>query len=280
MDVLMTAHLPTAYSLDDIAGDELEPELCEPIVRPVRDFSDEDEPKTVNAFIEHALPKDVRAPRDMIETLEPDRELDRDFDPDPTLPPMRLSKVMRPSPPKRDGFVSPSSIPADEITKTCFGKNPLNEEVAFRDGSGALRGLSDGYAADDESFGDVPGYGPDSLDDLPGLPQEKRSFEQVLERVRAPRPRHDVAPQRYIQTKITSNPKIGIMPEDTSIVLSERDDAPDGRSGFADGKPYQMATAEADALTKPPRTVSPYIIVGLGVIGAIVALFHAIQAPL
>lgn len=340
MDVLMTAHMPTSFDLDDIAGDELgdareelrakkppksvhaapskarvvEPEVSDPIVRPVvDDFAENDEPATVSAYLEHVIPggraakqkqplrpvdtAPMRAKRDpfteqpisnknLAPALDAIDTLDPSLDPDQTLPPV----------PKRPGaiaFASPRSIPANETTKTNFG--PLDDGLGD-----AIDPLQDPFAYDDDfadEFGDdqIAPLGAEaeealSFDDLPGLGAasfdgeavaEKRSFSQILERVRVPqRPRHDVAPQRYIQTKITSNPKIGITPEDTSIVISERDEALDAVSGFADGKPYQLASAEVEALTKPPRRIAPYIIIVAGVIAAGVALFHAIAAPI
>jgi hypothetical protein len=316
MDVLMTAHLPTSFDLDDIAGDELgdaryekktskpyksihnplmskvggvfEPEVSDPIVRPVEDFSDADEPATVNAFLEHVLPDVARPPkakpRKVAHNTTPMRPLKEPnlaadlidtVDPDPTLPPMRLASP-KSTRPDRSGFASPSSIPQNEVTKTCFG---LEEQLLFDDDLPVDESLP---LDEDVPFGDIaPEHDDGSFDDVPGFGQSvesaRASFDQVLERVR--KPRLDVAPQRYIPTKITSNPRIGITPEDTSIVMNDREETGDSTSGFADGK-ASIASREMSALTKPPRLVSPYIIVALGVVGAIAALVHAIQSPL
>jgi hypothetical protein len=294
MDVLMTAHLPVSLSIEDIAGDEMgddryerpvsrdrsmaqrsmaRVEVSEALVRPVHDF-DEEEPHTVNQFVEPSLPEGsrvarVKSPvrRKATEQQRPAREsfpkiaAEPSYDPDPTLPPRRaLSRALDRS---ADGFaVRP--IPADEITKTSYGQLRSIE----RPEQTTLE------LAHDEELADLP-----YADDMPAPKAE--SFDDILSRVRSPRPRHDVAPQRYIPTVITSQPKIGITAEDTSLhTLDELERDPlDSPSGFADGNAAVMDSAAADALTKPPRMVSPYVIVGLGVIGVIAALFHAIAVP-
>lgn len=284
MDVLMTAHLPVSFSIEDIAGDELgdarydrpmsRVEVSEALVRPVHDFDEDDMPHTVNQFIEPALPEVSRAAaaaaaakkqpvrRKPTEQQRPLRDSQPkiaipsapSYDPDPTMPPR--SALPRSMP--REVV----SIP-DEITKTSYGQ---------------LRGIDRPEQttlelAHDEELAELP-----MIDDMPP-PASAGSFDDILNRVRSPRPRHDVAPQRYIPTVITSQPKIGITAEDTSLQMLGDLDESDPPSGFADGIDPIMDSAAADALTKPPRMVSPYVIVGLGVIGAIAALFHAIVLP-
>jgi hypothetical protein len=286
MDVLMTAHLPVSLSIEDIAGDELgdarfvtpqrsvhlsrvaiadDSESSDPLVRPVADHDDSDEPITVNAFIEHRLPSTVKPPpktrvkNKNTAQMRPARQMvvieDRMPELDPTLPPLHARSPQ--SLDRAAGF-APISIP-DEITKTSMGALPRVAES------------TECEVASEE-------------------PAPVASFEDVLERLRSPRPRHEVAPQRYIPTVITSQPRIGITPENTSIAAVEDEDAPDAASGFADGRRLisaieapgaeELPSDEADALTKPPRLVSPYIVVGLGVAGALAALIQALHAPL
>lgn len=321
MAVLMTHHLPTSFDLDDIAGDELGDarHLSMPLVKAVENFTEEDEPKTVNAFLESALPeaaqrttrkKQAAVAKPTLAQRPAARELPPPHD---TLPPM--SKISAPQFPQ---------FPQNEVTKTNFAlvapiapeQTDLEEafhqdeeqKIVFRDdidddlcGLGDLgdldRELNDPnlygselddpnlYGANDlnglESFDE--GYDAHSENAAPASQSESpapRSFDQILDRVR--KPRHDVAPQRYIQTKITSNPKvpsIGITAEDTAIVKG-RDDDFDASSGFADGKKAALGSAEVEALTKPPRMISPYVIVGIGLVGACAAIFHAIHGPI
>lgn len=338
MAVLMTHHLPTSFDLDDIAGDELGDarHLSMPLVKAVESFSEEDEPKTVNAFIEAALPEAAqRSTRKKIAAHKPTlaqrpaRELPVREELHDTIPPAS----------KRS---APQSFPQNEVTKTSFGMIPAlasrqpeqtdleeafhqdeEQKIVFRDDIdddlrglddlNALGGLGGHHGPSDSELGDLGDldrelndpnhyagdlddpnlYGADDLNGLDSFNDEPavasshsespapgpRSFDQILDRVR--KPRHDVAPQRYIQTKITSNPKvpsIGITAEDTAIVKG-RDDEIDASLGFADGK-KAMGSAEVEALTKPPRLVSPYVIVGIGLVGAFAAIFHAIHGPI